>query len=157
MNFYNKYNKISFDIQLTINGNDLSDARQSILNKLPLILSSLLFIWKTISTDPTNSIWLENSIKQIRETIIEFISSLTKSNGVSFLRAVAQCWGEYKQQQKSSRDIIGEIQALFNILMNINNFTINDMIYNINELIRNQSTIDDKVDFRGKEDLFFAI
>jgi hypothetical protein len=41
--------------------------------------------------------------------------------------------------------------------MNINNFTINDMIYNINELIRNQSTIDDKVDFRGKEDLFFAI
>ncbi len=157
MNFYIKYNKISFYIQLIINGNDLSDARQSILNKLPLILSSLLFIWKTISTDPTNSIWLENSIKQIRETIIEFISSLTKSNGVSFLRAVAQCWGEYKQQQKSSRDIIGEIQALFNILMNINNFTINDMIYNINELIRNQSTIDDKVDFRGKEDLFFAI
>jgi len=41
--------------------------------------------------------------------------------------------------------------------MNINNFTINDMIYNINELIRNQSTINDKVNFRGKEDLFFAM
>jgi hypothetical protein len=76
---------------------------------------------------------------------------------VPFLRAVAQCWGEYKQQQKSSRDIIGEIQTLFNILMNINNFTINDMIYNINELIRNQSTINDKVNFRGKEDLFFLL
>jgi len=40
--------------------------------------------------------------------------------------------------------------------MNINNFTINDMIYNINELIRNQPTINDKVNFRGKEDLFFC-
>ncbi|CAF3570172.1 unnamed protein product [Adineta steineri] len=130
--------------QLTTNSTDFSNARQAMLNKLPLILSSLLFIWKTLSIDQTNSIWLENNIKQIREIIIECVTLLTKSNGISFIHAIVKCWGEYKQQQKSSKDNIGEIQALITILMNINNFTINDMIYNINEFIRNQTTMSDK-------------
>jgi hypothetical protein len=106
------------------------------LNKIPSILSSLLFIWKTLSIDQVNSIWLLHNIKKIREAIIEFISSLTKSNGVSFVRAVAQYWGKRQQKSKDNTD---DIQALINILMNINNYSINDMIYNMNELIQNQS------------------
>ncbi len=79
-----------------------------------------------------------NNIKKIRETIIEFISLLTKSNGVSFVRAIAQCWKERKRQQKS-KDHSDNMQVLINILMNINNYSINDMIYNMNELIQTQS------------------
>ncbi len=131
----------------------MSDARQAILNKFPSIVSSILFLWNTISTDQTNSIWSESNIKQIREAIIEYIASLTKSNSVAFLRAAARCWGERKQQQKSSiipRDNIGEKQALIDILMRINNFTINDMIYNMNEFIRTQSITNDKVNLLRK-------
>jgi hypothetical protein len=76
------------------------------------------------------------------------MSSLTKSNSVSFVRAVAKCWGERKRQPRSSttsKDNIDDIQALMNILMNINNYTINDMVYNMNELIRNQTTLNEKV------------
>ncbi|CAF4045021.1 unnamed protein product [Rotaria sp. Silwood2] len=133
--------------RVKINTNDQSDARQSMLNKLPLILSSLLFIWKTISINQTNSIWLVKNIKLVREKIIEFMSSLTKSNGVSFLRAVVLCWSERKQQQKSSiiqRDNVNEIQALIDILMNINNYTTNDIMYNMNTLIRNLSATNNK-------------
>ncbi|CAF1108703.1 unnamed protein product [Rotaria sordida] len=136
--------------RIKINTNDLSDARQSILNKLPLILSSLLFIWKTLSINQINSIWLAKNIKLIRDKIIEFISSLTKSNGVSFLRAIILCWGERKQQQQQQkpsiiqRDNVNEIQALIDILMNINNYTTNDIIYNMNKLLRNLSTTNNK-------------
>ena len=35
--------------------------------------------------------------------------------------------------------------------MNINNYTINDMIYNMNELIRNQTMISDKVNLLKKK------
>ncbi|CAF3354247.1 unnamed protein product [Rotaria sp. Silwood1] len=169
---------------LTINERDLFDARQSILNQLPSILSSIIFIWKTISEQylfdntndqiisnigpihsSTNIIWPLHSVKQIRQTILDFLSSLTKSNGVSFLNAVAQCWGERKRpqrtQQKSStqstldtssrttiltmpRDNIGESQALIDIVMNLNGYTLNEMIPNMNELIRNQLTARDK-------------
>ena len=45
------------------------------------------------------------------------------------------------------RDNIGETQALIDIVMNINGYTINDMIPNMNELIRNQLTARDKVIF----------
>jgi hypothetical protein len=152
--------KLLLYIQIAINTNDLSDARQSILNKFPLIVSSILFIWNTISISQTNSIWSETNIKQIRESIVEFVASLTKSNGISFLRAVARCWGERKQQQKVStvsRDNIGERQALINILMNINNFTINDMIYNMNEFIRTQSITNHKVNLLRKKLCFLNI
>ena len=123
-----------------------------------MIVSSLLFIWNIISTDQSNSIWSESNCKQIREVIIEFVASLTKSNSVSFLRAVAQCWGERKQIQKSStsfRDNLGEKQALINILLNINSFTINDVIYNMNEFIRTQSITDEKVNSIIKTKLLF--
>ncbi|CAF2527782.1 unnamed protein product [Rotaria sp. Silwood2] len=169
---------------LTINERDLSDARQSILNQLPSILSSIIFIWKTISEQytfdntndqiisnigpihpSTNIIWPLYSVKQIRQTILDFLSSLTKPNGVSFLSAVAQCWGERKRQQRTQqksstqstldtssrttiltmpRDNIGEAQALIDIVMNINGYTLIDMIPNMNELIRNQLTARDK-------------
>jgi hypothetical protein len=147
--------KLLLYIQIAINTNDLSDARQSILNKFPLIVSSILFIWNTISISQTNSIWSETNIKQIRESIVEFVASLTKSNGISFLRDVAR-----KQQQKLStvsRDNIGERQALINILMNINNFTINDMIYNMNEFIRTQSITNHKVNLLRKKLCFLNI
>jgi len=49
------------------------------------------------------------------------------------------------------RDNIGETQALIDIVMNLNGYTINDMIPNMNELIRNQLTTRDKVNIR-KED-----
>ncbi|CAM4958947.1 unnamed protein product [Rotaria socialis] len=169
---------------LTINERDLSDARQSIVNQFPSILSSILFIWKTISeqylfdnaNDQTasnllpihqslNNLWPQYSVKQIRQTILDYLSSLTKSNGVAFLSAVAQCWGERKRQQRTQqrsnttstldtssrttiltmpRDNIGEAQALIEIVMNINGYTLNDMIPNMNELIRNQLTARDK-------------
>ena len=148
------------------------------------MLSSLLFIWKTISehyifdssldqlisTAPvghssSNNIWAINSVKQIRQTILDFVSSLTKSNGVSFISAVVQCWGERKRQQRTQqrstaqttsdtaprtiltmpRDNIGETQALIDIVMNIQGYTINDMIQNMNTLLRDQSTDRDKV------------
>jgi hypothetical protein len=185
--------------QININERDLSDARQLILNQLPSILSSLLFIWKTVSEQcpfdstieqtlssslpvhsSTNNSWPIHSVKQIRQTILDFLLSLTKSNGVSFISAVAQCWGERKRQQRTQqktttttttstststsvkpsnndanssrttiltmpRDHIGETQALIDIVMNINGYTINDMIPNMNELIRNQSSARDKV------------
>jgi len=41
--------------------------------------------------------------------------------------------------------------------MNINNYTINDMIYNMNELIRNQSIMNDKVKFIEKKNLIFFV
>ncbi|CAF5189332.1 unnamed protein product, partial [Rotaria magnacalcarata] len=169
---------------LTINERDLFDARQSILNQFPSILSSILFIWKTVSeqylfdnaNDQTtsnllpihqslNNLWPQYSVKQIRQTILDYLSSLTKSNGVSFLSAVAQCWGERKRQQRTQqrsnttstldassrttiltmpRDNIGEAQALIEIVMSINGYTLNDMIPNMNELIRNQLTARDK-------------
>jgi hypothetical protein len=168
-----------------LNERDLSDARQSILNQLSSVLSSLLFIWKTISehyifdssldqlistasvghSSASNNIWAMNSVKQIRQTILDFVSSLTKSNGVSFISAVVQCWGERKRQQRTQqkttaqttsdtasrtiltmpRDNVGETQALIDIVMNIQGYTINDMIPNMNELLRNQSTDRDKV------------
>lgn len=170
-----------------VNERDLSDARQSILNQLPSILSSILFIWKTISEQysssdyspeqtpsssftssnlPVNNLWAIHSVKHIRQTILDFLASLTKSNGVSFISAVAQCWGERKRQQRTQqksltqgtnetssrttiltmpRDNQAEIQALIDIVMNINGYTINDMIPNMNELIRNQLTTRDKV------------
>jgi hypothetical protein len=114
----------------------------------------------------TNHLWPNYSVKQIRQTILDFLSSLTKSNGVSFISAVAQCWGERKRQQRTQqksitqstidaasqttiltmpRDNIGETQALIDIVMNINGYTINDMIPNMNELIRTQLTARDKV------------
>ncbi|UJR10286.1 hypothetical protein I4U23_014493 [Adineta vaga] len=127
--------------RLSINTIDVSDARRSMLKKFPLILSSLLFIWKTIGIDQTNSIWINSNIKQIRETILELISLLIKSHGVSFMRAVAQYWGE----SKLMKDNIDEKQMLIYILININNPTINDLIYYINELIiQNQSVKNDK-------------
>ena len=43
------------------------------------------------------------------------------------------------------RDNQAEIQALIDIVMNINGYTINDMIPNMNELIRNQLAARDKV------------
>lgn len=102
-------------------------------------------------TNQTNSIWSGNHIKQIREIIIEFISSLTKSNGISFVRAIAQCWGERKRQQKLSKDAIDEIHVLINVHTNINNYTINDMIYNMYEFIRNPSIINEKVNLLKKK------
>ncbi|CAF0944762.1 unnamed protein product [Adineta steineri] len=170
---------------ITINERDLSDARQSILNQLPSILSSILFIWKTISEQflfdntidqsilttlpihsSTNHLWPVYNVRQIRQTILNFLSTLTKSNGVSFISAVAQCWGERKRQLRTQqkvpptqstvdtlsrttiltmpRDNLGETQALIDIVMNINGYTINDMIPNMNELIRNQLTARDK-------------
>jgi hypothetical protein len=48
------------------------------------------------------------------------------------------------------RDNIGETQALIDIVMNINGYTINDMIPHMNELIRNQLTARDKVNFEEK-------
>jgi len=45
------------------------------------------------------------------------------------------------------RDNIGETQALIDIVMNINGYTLNDMIPHMNELIRNQLTARDKVNF----------
>jgi hypothetical protein len=173
-------------VQINISERDLSDARQSILNQLPSVLSSLLFIWKTISEQyifetsadqtfsttlpvqsSTNHSWPLYSVKQIRQTILDFLSSLTKSNGMSFISAVAQCWGERKRQQRTQqkttttqpvidaasrstiltmpRDNAGETQALIDIVMNINGYTLNEMIPNMNELIRNQLTARDKV------------
>jgi hypothetical protein len=58
------------------------------------------------------------------------------------------------------RDNIGETQALIDIVMNINGYTINDMIPNMNELIRNQLTARDKVNFddrKEKQTSFFWI
>jgi hypothetical protein len=49
------------------------------------------------------------------------------------------------------RDNIGETQALIDIVMNINGYTINDMIPNMNELIRNQLTARDKVIIQREE------
>jgi len=46
------------------------------------------------------------------------------------------------------RDNIGETQALIDIVRNLNGYTINDMIPNMNELIRNQLTTRDKVNIR---------
>ena len=142
----------------------------------------MLFIWKTTSEqylfdntiDQTtsnvlsihqlvNNHWPIHNVKQIRQTILNFLSSLAKSNGVSFLNAVAQCWGERKRQQRTQqrnftqdtlsrttiltmpRDNIGEAQALIDIMLNINDYTINDLISNMNELIRNHLTERDKV------------
>mgnify|MGYP006983747278 FL=1 len=113
-----------------------------------------------------NNPWQIHNVKQIRQTILDYLSSLTKSNGVSFISAVAQCWGERKRQQRTQqkslpqttietssrttilnmpRDNLGEAQALIEIVMNIQGYTINDMIPNMNELIRNQLTTRDKV------------
>jgi hypothetical protein len=49
------------------------------------------------------------------------------------------------------RDNIGETQALIDIVMNINGYTLNDMIPHMNELIRNQLTARDKVNFEEKK------
>jgi hypothetical protein len=49
------------------------------------------------------------------------------------------------------RDNIGETQALIDIVMNINGYTINDMIPNMNELIRNQLSARDKVIIQREE------
>lgn len=124
---------------MTYNANDSVDARQMILTKFPTIFSSLVFIWKSLSIDHTHSIWLGNKIKQIRDLIIEFLSSLTKSNGLTFIRTVVQYWSEYKHQQRSSKGQTDQIQTLTHILKSITSYSINDMIYNINELIRNPS------------------
>lgn len=106
-----------------------------ILTKFPTIFSSLLFIWKSLSIDHTHSIWLGNNIKHIRELIIDFLSSLTKSHGLTFIRAVIQYWSACKhQQQNCSKE---QIHLLINILKQINNYSINEMIYNLNELIHN--------------------
>lgn len=156
------------------------------MNQLPSILSSILFIWKTISeqyifenstepifSSPTslNNPWPIHNVKQIRQTILDYLSSLTKSSGVSFITAVAQCWGERKRQQRPQqktlsqttiettsrttilnmpRDNLGETQALIEIVMNINGYTINEMIPHMNELIRNQLTSRDKVIFHER-------
>lgn len=168
---------------MIINERDFSDARQSILSQLPSVLSSLIFIWKTVSenlfentTDQSvstvvsanlssNNPWPLHSIKLIRQTILDFLLSLTKSNGTTFISAVAQCWGERKRQQRIQqkttqstnevtsrttiltmpRDNVAETQALIDIVMNINGYTINDMIPNMNELIRNHYSARDKV------------
>jgi hypothetical protein len=50
------------------------------------------------------------------------------------------------------RDNIGETQALIDIVMNLNGYTINDMIPNMNELIRNQLTTRDKVNIRKEHE-----
>ncbi|CAM4914423.1 unnamed protein product [Rotaria socialis] len=124
------------------NSNDSSDVRQSMLHKLPLVLFSILRIWKTVLMSRTYSIWPLNNTKVIREKIIQFISSLTKSNGVAFIRAILLCWGECKQQQQQQKFLtiqtnnVNEMEALVDILMNINNYAINDIIYNMNTLIR---------------------
>jgi Gpi18-like mannosyltransferase len=130
------------------------------------------------SSLPINNLWPIHSVKQIRQTILDFLSSLTKSNGVSFISAVAQCWGERRRQQKTQqkgltqatidtssrttiltmpRDNIGEIQALIDIVMNINGYTINDMIPNMNELIRNQLTARDKVNIEEDRKSTFCL
>ncbi|CAF1093610.1 unnamed protein product [Adineta ricciae] len=123
--------------RLSITAIDISDARRLIFKKLPLILSVLAFVWKTIGVDQTNSIWVETRLKQIHEAIIELVSSLTKANGTIFMRTVAQYWGE----GKPIKDIISEKQTLISILININNLTINDMIYYMNELLLQNSFV----------------
>lgn len=128
------------------------------------------------STLTINSLWPIHSVKLIRQTILDFLYTLTKSNGVSFISAVAQCWGERKRQQRTQqktntqttidtssrttiltmpRDNIGETQALIDIVMNINGYTVNDMVPNMNELIRNQLTARDKVNIENKSDRIY--
>lgn len=121
------------------NTNDLTDARQMILTKFPLIFSSLLFVWKHLSIDQSHSIWLGNQMKQIRDLIIEFLSSLTKSNGLTFIRTVVQYWSEYKRQQRSSKGQTDHIQTVNYILKSMTSYSTSEMISNINELIRNPS------------------
>lgn len=109
------------------------DLRQTFFRKLPSILSSLLFLWKTIST------WTRTNVQSIRLQIMQMISSLLRSNGVSVLRAVAYCWGGRKRRSNSTifvRDHLGEIQALIDILTSLTDYTITDMIANMNDLIR---------------------
>jgi hypothetical protein len=55
-----------------------------------------------------------------------------------------------------SKDSSDEIQALINILMNINNYTINDLIYNMNQFIQNQSIINEKVNLLQKKNFDFV-
>lgn len=130
------------------------------LTKLPLILASLIFTWKTLSTTKINSTWSIKSIKRMRDKIIEFVSSLTKSNSISFIRAIGQCWGQYKQQQKLSttkKDHANELQAIIDILMNINNYPINDIIYSMNIVLRNLSITNNKVRKIQEEILLFCL
>ena len=113
-----------------------------IFKKLPLILSVLAFVWKTIGVGQTNSIWIETRLKQIHEAIIELVSSLSKANGTIFMRIVAQYWGE----GKPIKDIISEKQTLISIVMHINSLTVNDMIYYMNELLlQNSFVVNEKV------------
>ena len=128
---------------MNINPIDLSDARQLLLYRLPAILSSFLCLWETITH------WSTPHVQRIRARIVDFVSSLMKSHGVAFLRAVASCWAERKRLTKHTtlitRDYPGEIQALFDILGRIQDYTIDSMIAAMNELIRNQLATVDKV------------
>ena len=127
---------------MSINPDDLSDARQLLLYRLPSILSSFLYLWETISH------WSTPHVLRIRARIVEFVATLMKSHGVAFLRAVASCWAERKRPAKHTtfaRDHPGEIQALFDILGRIQDYTIDSMIAAMNELIRNQLATSDKV------------
>ena len=79
---------------------------------------------------------------------MDLMSSLLKSNGVSVLRAVTYCWAGRKRRSSSvgiPRDHLGEMQALIEILIQLNDYTITDMILTMNELLRDQSTSNEKV------------
>lgn len=112
--------------------------------KLPWILSKFLFIWKALTIDQSNAIWSMNNIKIIRETMVLFMSSLAKSKSISFTRAVVLCWDEYKRQQKLL-SIEQDPHPLIDFLMNINNYTINDIICNMHRLIQHLVSKNNKV------------
>ena len=84
---------------------------------------------------------------------MDLMSSVLKSNGVFVLRAVTYCWAGRKRRSSSvgiPRDHLSEIQALIEILIHLNDYTITDMILHMNELIRDQSANNERVGVQRK-------
>jgi hypothetical protein len=105
---------------------DLATVRQSIFNTLPLTLSTVLLVWSL------------NKVDRVCRTVTLFMSSLLKSDGVSFLRTIAQCWSESKRPltHVSLNDRTEEMSLFIDILIQLNDYTITNLLTDMSDLLR---------------------
>ena len=119
------------------------ETRQAIFSRLASILSCFLYVWNMLTHCSVGK------TQQIRKSIENFILSVLQSNGVQMFRAIFYCWAGRQRPSAGfsfiPRDYLKEIDSFIGILIHLQNYTINEMIGNINVFIRDQTIVAEKV------------
>jgi hypothetical protein len=122
-------------------------AKDSLTNHLPSILSRMTHIWKAMNQSEAfgndHSAWFLGNPKAIKKHISEMLSPIAANHGVSFTIAIGTVWGEKKKKSKLNK---GQFELDHKVLIEVikslkSSFSISFILQNITEIIRNSNTI----------------